>query len=80
MTCIAGGTHQRLLFPICGDQNQCFRRAEFLDAPTSHSQPFRQGLVARKWLPYLFSIYLLLSERAKVRAALIREGAHKCGA
>src|SRR3990172_7347994 len=50
---IAGGTHQRFLVPIRGDQNQRFRRAVLLDAPTPHSRPFRRGMVARKWLPHL---------------------------
>jgi hypothetical protein len=46
-----GGANQRLLVSVRRDQNQRFRRAVFLDAPTSHSRPFRRGLVARNWLP-----------------------------
>jgi hypothetical protein len=32
----AGGTNQRLLVPIRGDQNQRLRRAVLLDTPASH--------------------------------------------
>jgi hypothetical protein len=38
-----GGTNQRFLVPIRGDQNQCFRSPVLLDAPTTHGRPFRQG-------------------------------------
>ena len=47
-----GGTNQRLLVSVRRDQNQRFRRTVLLDAPTSHSRPFRWGLVARIWLPH----------------------------
>jgi hypothetical protein len=46
------GTNQRFLVPIRRDQNQRFWRAVLLDAPTSHSRPFRWGLVARTWQPH----------------------------
>jgi hypothetical protein len=36
-----GGANQRLLVSVCRDQNQRFRRTVLLDAPTSHSRPFR---------------------------------------
>lgn len=45
-----GGTDQRFLVSVCRDQDQRLRRAVLLDAPTSHSRPFRWGLVARIWL------------------------------
>lgn len=38
-----GGANQRLLVPVRRDQNQRFRRTVLLDAPTSHSRPFRWG-------------------------------------
>jgi hypothetical protein len=41
-----GGTNQRLLVPIRGDQNQRLRRAVLLNPPTSHGRPFWWGLVA----------------------------------
>jgi hypothetical protein len=61
----AGGAYQRLLVPIGSDQDQCFRRPVLLDAPASHSLPFRRGLVARNWLaPHVLEIYRSHSGRA----------------
>jgi hypothetical protein len=37
---VAGGAHERFLVPIRGDQYERFRRAVFLDAPTSHGCTF----------------------------------------
>jgi hypothetical protein len=48
-----GGTYQHFLVPIRGDQDQRFRCAELLNAPTSHSRPFQRGKVAWNWLPHL---------------------------
>ena len=44
-----GGANQRLLVPVCRDQDERLRRSIFLDASTSHGLPFRWGLMARNW-------------------------------
>ena len=63
----AGGAYQRLLVPIRSDEDQRFRRPVLLDAPASHSLPFRWGLVARNWLtPHVLEIYRSRIERATV--------------
>ena len=38
-----GGTNQRLLVPVCRDQDERLRRPVFLHSPTSHGRPFQAG-------------------------------------
>lgn len=65
------GTNQRFLVPIRRDQNQRFRRSKLFYTPTSHSRPFRRGIVARIWLPHLATqIYREPCSRAKARRPL----------
>ena len=40
-----GGANQRLLVPVCRDQDERLRRPIFFNAPTSHGRPFQWGLV-----------------------------------
>jgi hypothetical protein len=66
-----GGTDQRLLVSVRRDQNQRFRRAVLLDAPTSHGT----ALPAGKWhgtsFPTQSEIYRSWCGRAKAGSASI---------